>query len=399
MKRRRECIDNRDEQQGTYGMIPFFLIFFFLYGGMHLYAFLKARSAFAFSTAAGLLVALFMLIMIFAPVIIRLSEKAGLEVFARFMSYIGYTWLGVLFLFVSVSLVVDVYRLLLYSVQAILKKDFSSVTLTASYAFFIPLSFAIIIAVYGYFEALNIRTETLTIKSPKIPASIGRLRIVQISDVHLGLIVREERLENILNKVKAADPDILVSTGDLVDGQINSLTGLAGDLKQVKARYGKFAITGNHEFYAGIEQALHFTEQSGFAMLRGEGLTIPGLINIVGVDDPQAKNFGFMPKKTEKELLSGFPGDRFTLFLKHRPFVDKSALGLFDLQLSGHVHKGQIFPFSIITGLYYPVQAGFANFADNSKLYVSRGCGTWGPPIRFLSPPEVTVIDLVHENQ
>ena len=380
-------------------MIPFFLIFFILYGGMHLYAFMRARAAFAFGPATGIAVALFMLVMILAPVIIRLSERAGLEFFARVMSYIGYIWLGVLFLFVSASLVVDLYRFLIYAGQAILKKDFSSVTIPNSYAFLIPLSLSVIIAVYGYFEALNIGTETVTIKSPKIPASIGRLRIVQISDVHLGLIVGEERLKNILKAVKTADPDILVSTGDLVDGQMDSLTNLIGILKDVEARYGKFAITGNHEFYAGIAQAVHFTEQSGFTMLRGEGLTIPKLITIVGVDDPQARNYGFIPKQTEKELLSGFPHDSFTLFLKHRPFVDKSTPGLFDLQLSGHVHKGQIFPFSIITGLYYPVQAGFASLAGNSKLYVSRGCGTWGPPIRFMSPPEVTVIDLVHESQ
>ena len=122
-------------------MIPFFVIFFLLYGGMHLYAFMRARAAFAFSPATGIAVALFMLVMILAPVIIRLSEKAGFEFFARLMSYIGYTWLGVLFLFVSASLVVDLYRFLLYSGQAILKKDFSSVTIPASYAFFIPLSF------------------------------------------------------------------------------------------------------------------------------------------------------------------------------------------------------------------------------------------------------------------
>jgi uncharacterized protein len=380
-------------------MIPFFLIFFILYGGMHLYAFIRARAAFAFSTPTGIVVALFMIIMIFAPVLIRLSERAGLEIVARFMSYIGYTWLGVVFLFVSVTLVVDAYRFFVYSAQIILKKDFSSVTISDSYAFLIPLSLAITISVYGYFEALNIRTELLTIKSPKIPVNIGRVRIVQISDVHLGLIVGEERLKNIVKNIQAAEPDILVSTGDLVDGQLDNLTGLAGILKEVKTKYGKYAITGNHEFYAGITQALHFTEQAGFTMLRGEGLTVPGLITIAGVDDPQAKSFGSVPNKTEKELLSGFPRDRFTLFLKHRPFVDKNALGLFDLQLSGHVHRGQIFPFSIITGLYYPVQAGFAELTDNSKLYVSRGCGTWGPPIRFMSPPEVTVIDLVHESQ
>jgi predicted MPP superfamily phosphohydrolase len=380
-------------------MTLFLLTFFLLYGGMHFYAFMKARAAFAFNTLTGIGVALFMLIMILAPVIVRLSERAGFELFARLMSFAGYTWLGVLFLFVSGSLLIDIYRLLMYSGGLIVKRDLSYLTVSAKYAFLVPFVFSLAIAVYGYFEARDIRVETVTIKTSKITAEVGRLRIAQISDVHLGLIVREERLKRILKEVKSVNPDILVSTGDLVDGQINKLTGLAEILKSVNPRYGKFAITGNHEFYAGLAQALNFTENAGFKILRGEGLTIPGVINIAGVDDPQAKTYGLYRGKQEKDLLSVFPREEFVLLLKHRPLVDKSAVGLFDLQLSGHVHKGQIFPFSIITGLYYPTQAGLANLSAISRLYVSRGSGTWGPPIRFLSPPEVTVIDIVSRDK
>jgi predicted MPP superfamily phosphohydrolase len=93
-------------------------------------------------------------------------------------------------------------------------------------------------------------------------------------------------------------------------------------------------------------------------------------------------------------LLTLFPRNRFTILLKHRPLIYKGSLGLFDLQLSGHVHKGQIFPFSLLTKLYYPKHAGLLN-ADGGTLYVNRGSGTWGPPIRFLAPPEVTIIDIV----
>ncbi len=376
----------------------FLIIFFLLYSVMHLYAFLKARAVFAFGAYTGICVALFMLVMLFAPVIIRSSEKAGFELFARVMSYIGYTWMGILFLFISCSFVIDSYRVILHAGGLILKKDFSNIAISERYAFFIPLALSVLIAVYGYFEAENIRTERIVLKSPKIPADVGCLRIVQISDVHLGLIVREERLKRILDEVKKAKPDILVSTGDLVDGQINGLYGLAGMLQEIKSRYGKFAVTGNHEFYAGLPQALDFTGKAGFTVLRGDGVRVAGLINIAGVDDPQGKAFGLFRGGNEKELLSGFPAERFTLLLKHRPLIDKDASGFFDLQLSGHVHKGQIFPFSLVTGLYYhPVQAGFAYLAHNSHLYVSRGSGTWGPPIRFLSPPEVTLIELVHE--
>ena len=374
----------------------FLVIFFILYGSMHLYVFLKAKAAFAFGIYTGIYVALVMIIMVFAPIIVHLSEKAGFEFFARLMSYTGYTWMGILFLFVSASLIVDLYRFILYASGIIMKKDFFALIVSNKHAFFIPLTISVMIAIYGYFEARNICTEKVIIKTTKIPKEVGKLRIVQISDVHLGLIVREERLERIIKEVKIANPDMLVSTGDLVDGQIDNLFRLAEILKEVNPRYGKFAITGNHEFYAGLDQALNFTEKAGFKVLRGE--SVAGMINIAGVDDPQGKAYGIFRDVPENELLSGLPGEKFTLLLKHRPLVDKIATGLFDLQLSGHVHKGQIFPFSIITGLYYPIQAGFADLSNSSRLYVSRGSGTWGPPIRFLSQPEVAIIDLVHQD-
>ena len=378
-------------------MSLFFLVFFLLYGGLHLYAFLKAKSAFAFGIHAGLPLALFMLVMVFAPVIIRLSERAGHDLFARLFSYTGYTWMGILFLFCSFSLLTDLYRSVISLAGLVLKADLSGLALSNQYAFFLPLGVALSIAFYGYFEARDIRTELVTIKTSKIPEDIGRLRIVQISDVHIGLIVRQERVSRILAEVKKADPDIFVSTGDLVDGQINGLTGLSEMLREINPRYGKFAITGNHEYYAGLDQALAFTEKAGFRVLRGEGLTVGGMINIAGVEDPAGKAFGLFRGRTERVILERLPREKFTLLLKHRPLIEKESLGLFDLQLSGHVHKGQIFPFSVVTWLYYPVASGGRELSGNAYLYVSRGSGTWGPPIRFLAPPEVTVIDLIHD--
>jgi predicted MPP superfamily phosphohydrolase len=305
----------------------------------------------------------------------------------------------VLFLFFSSGLLIDAYHFLMYLSSLILRKDFTLFMPSAKFSFFIPFVLSIIIGIYGYFEAKNIRTEKVIIETHKIPEAVHKLKIVQISDVHLGLIVRGERLKRVLKEVKSANPDIVVSTGDLIDGQIDNLLRLAEILKEVSPKYGKFAITGNHEFYAGLDQALDFTEKAGFTILRGERMTVAGIINIAGVDDPQGRAYGLYKGVSENELLSGIPDEKFTLLLKHRPLVEKSSLGLFDLQLSGHVHKGQIFPFSIITGLYYPTQAGFANLPNKSCLYVSRGSGTWGPPIRFLSPPEVTIIELVHQDR
>ena len=375
----------------------FLVVFFLIYCSLHLYAFLKAKAALSLSAKAGVPLIIFMAVMTSAPVIVRYLESFELEFLARLMSYIGYMWMGILILFFSLAICIDIYRLLLYSARLILHIDLPAISFSAKTCFFIPLTFALAAGCYGYFEAGDIQVEHLTIKTSKIPEESKGLKIVQISDVHVGLLIREERLKRIAEKVKAESPDILVSTGDLVDGQINRLEGLAEIFQGIKPRYGKYAITGNHEYYAGLEQALEFTRRAGFTVLRGETVETGG-VYIAGVDDLAGEQFGILDRRSEKDVLSGLDTGKFKILLKHRPLVVNNGAGLFDLQLSGHTHKGQIFPFSLVTKLYYPKHAGFLDLQNGSYLYVSRGSGTWGPPIRFLSPPEITVIELVRRN-
>jgi len=377
-------------------MFMFLLIFILLYTGLHFYIFVKAKDAFSFGTWSSIGVLLFLALMVFAPILTRLLEKPGLECVGRPLAFIGYTWMAIVALFFCSSIVIDLLRLLVRIAGFIGKRDFSGITHQPLLYFLIPLSISLFIAVYGYFEAWNVRTERLTIKTPKIPAEIGSLKIVQISDIHLGIMVGEKKLENILKLVQKENPDILVSTGDLVDGEMCNLSGLIGLLKEINPRYGKYAITGNHEFYAGIDKALKFTQDAGFTMLRGEKTDVAGILNLVGVDDPAGRYQNPGKWISEKELLSPLPPDKFTLFLKHRPLIDKEAIGLFDLQLSGHAHKGQIFPFSLITQAVYPIDEGSLKLDNEDYVYVSKGAGTWGPPIRFLAPPDIVVIELIN---
>jgi predicted MPP superfamily phosphohydrolase len=355
------------------------------------------KRALTLDPAATIALIIFMAIMVFAPILVRVLERMGFESMARLLAYIGYSWMGLLFLFFSTALLLDFYRLFLSFAILTLPTDLSFLTLSPRHSFLISFFISIIITIYGSFEAVNIRQEYITLRTPKIPPEVSRIRIAQISDVHLGLIVGKKRLERIIRKVKTANPDILVSTGDLLDGQADNLSGLADMLQKTATKYGKFAITGNHEFYAGLAHSVDFTEKAGFTILRGNGLNVSGLLNVAGVDDIAGKPYGLMKQVSEKAMLSKLPRNQFTLFLKHRPVMNKEARGLFDLQLSGHTHRGQIFPFSLITKLFYPNQAGLSRFEENAYLYISRGTGTWGPPIRFLASPEVTIIDLVHQ--
>ena len=377
-----------------------FLIFFFLvYTTCNIYVLIKAKTALHPGKKAAFVLIFFIFAMIISPFIARWAEKSGHVALATITAYIEFSWLGLVFLFVSASLALDAYRLLIYTAGLLTGKDLSAISITAKHAFFVPLCLAASIAVYGFFEARQIQTEHILIRTSKLPEGLEKLRIAQISDVHLGLIVREDKLRRILREVEKAKPDMLVITGDLVDAQICGLKGFEDLLSNFRPKYGKFGVTGNHEFYAGLDQFLSCTEKAGITILRGKAMTIESLINIAGVDDPAALRFGQSASVPEKALLSSLPPANFTLLLKHRPAVSKESLGLFDLQLSGHTHKGQIFPFSLITRLYYPVHAGLKDLPDGSRLYVSRGAGTWGPPIRFLSPPEVTIIDLIRDKK
>jgi hypothetical protein len=376
-------------------MSLFLLTFISLYAGMHYYAFRKVNAAFPLTTLGTVALAAWMMVMILAPVLVRFIEKKGFESVAVPLAVVGYTWMGFLFLFCVTMMMIDLARFLLWLGRLCFQRE-AFVFVTARQAFLFAGILSLGISIYGYLEAQAVRLEKVVIPTSKLPPSIKSFRIVQISDVHLGLIIREHRLNKIIHEIELVQPDLLVSTGDLVDGQMDGMTSLSALLGKVHTPFGKIAVTGNHEFYAGIRNSLDFTRQAGFCVLQGELRDVAGILTVAGVDDPAGARFG-SGIISEEGLLKKAPQGRFVLLLKHRPVVARQSVGFFDLQLSGHIHKGQIYPFGLVTHLFYPVQAGLSRILDSCFLYVSRGTGTWGPPIRFLAPPEVTVIDLVSD--
>ena len=374
-------------------MSLFLITFFLIYGSAHAYALLKAKSALGFGWGTVGILAPALVALTCAPLIIYFLGKHGMEGAARAVSWVGYTWMGLLFFFLWTNLAVDAVNLVLRLAGAISGKGASAYLLAGKGRFFALVALCLALGAYSFFEARDIGIERVTIRTDKLPASTPRVRVAQISDVHLGLIVRNAKAEKIAELIRSVDPDILVSTGDLVDAEINHLEGLAEIFGKIRPRLGKFAVTGNHEFYAGIDQALQFTRRAGFSVLRGETVQVGESLRIAGVDDTVGAALGAVPGRREAEILAGDPGTMFTILLKHRPRVADGSRGLFDLQLSGHTHNGQIFPFRYLVGRPYPNLSGLFPLGG-SFLYTSRGTGTWGPPMRFFSSPIVTVIDI-----
>ncbi|MCS7214980.1 MAG: metallophosphoesterase [Thermodesulfovibrio sp.] len=322
-----------------------------------------------------------------------MSDRNNYESLAIGLSWIGYIWMAFIVLFFFSGLITDFSRLILNVFAKIFGINLLA-KIPKNIYFLLPLIFSISLVVYGYFEALNIKVERVIIHTNKINKNI---RIIQISDVHIGLIIRESRIKRIAERIKQANPDILISTGDLVDAQIDRLNHIADILREIEVPYGKFAITGNHEFYAGLKKAIAFTEKAGFEVLRDRGIRIEELnLNIVGFDDSESKRYGLELNIDRYLLLKNFSNSGFTLLLKHKPIIDRELIDYFDLQLSGHTHKGQFFPFNIVTNLYYKsLDSGLVKLGGNAYLYISKGTGTWGPPIRIFAPPEITIIELI----
>ena len=371
--------------------IGFLTLYLSIYGAFHLYLLIKARRTFYLQGVPYMLLFVLLVFLLTAPIQSRVLEARDFDVLSVVLAWIGNIWMGALFIFICLSIPLDLYHLIMGLIRHLADVDLTALTLSRRQSFNLTAGAALVILLYGMFEAHYIRTETVTLHSPKIPPAAGRVRIVQLSDVHIGPMMIPSRLKAIVAAVKEAEPDLVVSTGDLIDGRVYDAGEIIHSLSSISARLGKFAVTGNHEFYAGIHQAALLTEQAGFALLRGKGTSPGGFLSIVGVDDPAGRDG---EAEHETKLLSAQPGDRFTILLKHRPVVSDPDAPSFDLQLSGHTHNGQIFPFGVLVRMQYPLRCGLHSFGSG-RLYVSRGSGTWGPPVRFLAPPEVTIIDLL----
>jgi len=204
----------------------FLITFFAVYSLLHIYVFVKVRSALSPGISPSLLLGVIMLAMILAPVIVRYLERAGMDTPARIISYAGYIWTGLLFLFVSAAFIIDMFRIIVFCLRISGITSLRRLSVSAGMCFYPALIYALTAGGWGIYEAGNIRVERLVIASEKIPVLNKPFKIVQISDVHVGLIVRGNRLRKILSIVKAEAPDLLLSTGDLVDGQMDHLDGL-----------------------------------------------------------------------------------------------------------------------------------------------------------------------------
>lgn len=225
----------------------------------------------------------------------------------------------------------------------------------------------------------------------RLPRELEGYAIVQISDIHLGRTIGRDFAEKVVRRANALDPDIIVITGDLVDGTVEQLRHIVAPFGELRARHGIWFVTGNHEYYFDVNEWLAELGSMGIGVLRNERVRIgDGAVgfDLAGVDDWEADCPGHGQDLTR--ALAGRDPSRVVVLLAHQPrsIFEAARLGV-DLQLSGHTHAGQIWPWNWLVRLQQPYVAGLHRHGD-THIYVSCGAGYWGPPMRVGTTPEIT---------
>jgi predicted MPP superfamily phosphohydrolase len=339
----------------------------------------------------GFALVLLLLAMVAAMVLVRAGSRDAVKPLA----WVAYSWMGVAFFLVVALATADAFRAALPTPADDDRRAFFA-RMIAGVA-----GFAAIAA--SAKAAANVRSPVRVVD---VPVVLPRLqgsrpwRIAQISDVHVGPTIGREFIAGIVDRVNAQAPDIVVITGDLVDGSVASLADHVAPLGRLVATHGVYFITGNHEYYSGAAEWCAHLTSLGIRVLRNEWVAIgdDDGFTLAGVDDWTAHQFARMAPGHGHDLdaaLRDAHASRPVVLLAHQPKTIREAdtKGV-DLQLSGHTHGGQLFPFMYLVKSQQPYVAGLSQVSERTQIYVSRGTGYWGPPMRLGAPAEITLLTL-----
>jgi predicted MPP superfamily phosphohydrolase len=317
---------------------------------------------------------------------------------AAWFAYPGFIWMGGAFILFMLLLVGDVTRLIFWighqaqggpadpARRELLSRAIGGVALAAAAS----------ITAYAVKGALSgPRLKKVDLPLARWPVAANGFKIVQLSDVHVGPTIGRRYIQDLVDRSNAQHPDLIVITGDLVDGSVADLAPALAPLGQLRARLGVFFVTGNHEYYSGADAWIAHLRTLGIVVLRNQHVTLgqgAAAFDLAGVDDFSA--FGPGHGHDLPGALAGRDPGLPVILLAHQPrSVIEAAQHEVDLQLSGHTHGGQIWPFNYVVKLQQPFVAGIDHLGPTT-LYTSRGSGFWGPPMRLGAPSELTILTL-----
>ncbi|MDD5563797.1 MAG: metallophosphoesterase [Thermoanaerobaculaceae bacterium] len=362
----------------------FFTIVLGVWTAMHLYVFWRAASVPVISShlSRGTLAAIAAFLWVCYP-LSRVLEHRGLDLAGRPLEFVGSTWMGVLTLAFFALLALDLVTLGGFLLPRL-------APMARGWALVAAAALAAVALVQGLRPPVVVDYD---VTLPRLPSDRDGTVLVELSDVHLGTLIGGAWMARLVDRVEAMKPDLIVVDGDLIDGNVARVEPMVPVLRRLAAPLGVWAVTGNHEFYAGLARSVKLFEDAGFHVLQDRSAeVVPGLV-FAGVDDLTARRqLGVDGEPVERALADRPPGA--AILLSHTPWqaAEAASLGA-GLMLSGHTHDGQIWPFGYLVRLTYPLLGGRYQVGGMTAI-VCRGTGTWGPRMRLWRPSEIVRITL-----
>ncbi len=379
--------------------VIFFSIALSVYALINYYIFVREWEAGGFqSTWRTVYVAAFLLLSL-SFIAGRMLERVTLSWLSSTLVLLGSFWLAAMVYFLLFAFAIDIIRLLNFIVPFFPSFLTIDPERTKEITSFVVIAVVMFIVLGGYINARTPRIKTLVLTIPKNGRGMKSLNIAVASDIHLGTIVCKSKLERIVEHINALKPDLVLLPGDVVDEDIGPVirNNLGETLRKIQSKYGVVAITGNHEYIGGVEPACRYLVEHGITMLRDSWVKIGGSVYVVGREDISIRGFTGKTRKPLSELMAEVDKSYPIILMDHQPFrLEEAEKNGADLQLSGHTHHGQLWPFNFITKKVYELSWGYKK-RGNTHYYVSCGVGTWGPPIRTGNRPEIVNIKLQFE--
>lgn len=258
----------------------------------------------------------------------------------------------------------------------------------------ITIALSLIFGGWALYEGIKVPAlKQLTLSSEKLKENH---KIAVLSDLHIHRSINPQKIKAIVEETNRQNPDVILLAGDIIDDDVKRVADITALLKELKAKKGIYFVTGNHEFYAGYKETVIELQQAGFTLLENNGIEISPDFYVAGVPDLfSGRSYGKIIDL--EKTFAGSKDGQFRLLVSHTP-ADFKAENNFDLEISGHTHGGQIFPFHLFALLHNRYLAGLYEMGNGARIYVSRGSGQWGPQMRFLAPSEITILNLAPKN-
>ncbi len=326
----------------------------------------------------------------------RLLERVTLAWPTKLLVFMGAYWLSAMVYLYMILITIDVFRLINHVIPIFPSFISTNPGLAARVTAVSVIGVVSLVVAAGHFNARRPRLTKLDLMIPKNSHPLKSLNIVVASDIHLGTIMSKKRLERIVDSINALNPDLVLLPGDVVDEDLGPVIhqNLGETLRTIKSKYGVLACTGNHEYIGGVEDAFQYLTEHGIHVLRDSFIKVADSVFVIGREDRAIRQFAGKVRKPLEEIMAGIDREYPLILMDHQPaHLEEAVQHGIDLQLSGHTHHGQLWPFSFITRKMFEVSWGY-KLKARTHVYVSSGVGTWGPPVRTGNRPEIVQIHL-----